>query len=150
MDVVNQINKKIILDNELKELDNYYNNKKMEIIKQYDEEKCNHNIVIKLYGSLQARSNKKPDYICLGCLRTLLDFDIDRKNIIDLTTSNDGSSYMGDYNCLISYIQYLVYESEKKLSYTDFDFIDMLDNNKEKIKIPKGFNPLEFHKSNIK
>lgn len=111
---------------------------------------CNHDVVLKIYGSRYAEQRKEPDYYCLGCGCYFHNFEmLEEENenaiIIDLT-GLDGNRYVGTKNILLSYIQYLAVETSLKvLEYDDADFVEMIEQNKKYIKIPEGFKPKDLN-----
>lgn len=111
---------------------------------------CNHDIVLKIYGSHHAENRMEPDYYCLGCGRYFRNSEMleeENENIFIIDLTNLGvRGYVGTKNVILSYIQYLAFETSLRIpEYDDADFVEMIEQNKEFIKIPEGFKPKDVN-----
>lgn len=145
MQIVEKMKKQEEKEEALKAIDEMVKFAKNSLEREYANF-CNHNIVLKIYGSRYAELRKELDYYCLGCgcyFRNpeMLEEENENAIIIDLT-SLDGNIYVGTKNILLSYIQYLAVDASLKIpEYSDADFVEMIEQNKDFIKVPKGFKP---------
>jgi len=149
MQIVEKMKKAEEKEEALKTIDKMVEYAKNSVEREY-KDFCNHDIVLKIYGSYQSKLRKEPDYYCLGCGCYFHDFKMleetkENAIIIDLT-GLDGSGYVGNKNCLVSYIQCLAVETSLKVpEYDDADFVEMIEQNKSFIKIPDGFKPKDVN-----
>ncbi len=106
---------------------------------RYVERPCNHDIVVKFYGTHCSYCDNKPLYICLGCNEDLskkaekIEND-PTKYIIDFTGEYwyDVSKKSAEHNhySLVDYLRNLAIESSAKTpDYTDADFTHMVNEN---------------------
>lgn len=101
--IVDEITKKTSFDEKMKNIDEVARLARKQVSSEYEKEPCNHNIIIKLYGSVCAKQNLEPDYICIGCEKNIYDEEQRLgKNILDFTDSCDGMGYMGSHNNLVA------------------------------------------------
>lgn len=106
---------------------------------RYVEQPCNHDIVVKFYGTIKSYNEEKPLYICLGCHEDLTkkaeEIENDPTNyIIDFTSEywHDVSRKSTECNhyLLVEYLRNLAIESSNKIpDYTDADFTCMVNEN---------------------
>lgn len=121
------------------------------IANKYNEEPCNHDIVVKFYGTIKSHNEEKPLYICLGCQEDLtkkakeMEKNPD-KNIIDFTSEFWHDVSKADdvfkHYALIDYLRGLAIESSIKMpDYTDADFTCMVNDNVSYIMKNNDFKP---------
>lgn len=149
MQIVEKMKKQEEKEEALKAIDEMVKFAKNSLEREYANF-CNHDVVLKIYGSHHAKDRMEPDYYCLGCgcyfrNSEMLEEENENAIIIDLT-SLDGNIYVGTKNILLSYIQYLAVDASLKIpEYSDADFVEMIEQNKSFIKIPEGFKPKDVN-----
>ncbi len=152
MNITKEIDRKNKMDSELKAIEETARIAKESVEREYNKKECNHDILIKMYGSVWSRDFKAPVYMCLGCKKRNVDIEnyddaqefINPKNrfIIDFTASFKSHEYINGDNLLILYLQTLAKEVEERMpDFKDSDFVEMISCNTEYIKTPKDFNP---------
>lgn len=147
MNVIEDIERKKQLDEKISSIRKKAAEEEKRTKEIYDLKKCNHDIVIKFYGTIKSFNEEKPLYICLGCQENLTNNakeieDNPTKKIIDFTSVYwyDVSKTEGGFNnyALVDYLRNLALEAGKNIEgFTDADFCEMVNDNVSYIKVPK-------------